>query len=99
MNIHELLNSDANVSITVSLNDVKEFADHILNGIRQMGEEREKPATDETYLTVEEVEQMLGVAKSTLWRWDKAGHLKRIKVGEGVVRYRKSDVLKLVEGK
>ncbi len=48
-------------------------------------------------LTVKEVCKKLEVDVSTLWRWDKTGYLKKIKVGNKV-RYRESDINKLMEG-
>ena len=51
----------------------------------------------ESYLSAQETADKLGVDVSTLWRWDKSGYLKKIKVGNKI-RYRESDVLKLMEG-
>ena len=51
----------------------------------------------EIYLTAKETSDKLGVDVSTLWRWDKSGYLKKIKVGNAI-RYRLSDVNKLMEG-
>lgn len=51
---------------------------------------------EKKYLTAEEIAQMLGVDKSTLWRWDKCGYLPKVKVGSKV-RYRESDVRNLME--
>lgn len=52
---------------------------------------------EEAYLTAKETAEKLGVDLSTLWRWDRSGYLKKIKVGN-TVRYRQSDVLNLMEG-
>lgn len=52
---------------------------------------------EEVYLTAKETADKLCVDLSTLWRWDKSGYLKKIKVGN-TVRYRQSDVLNLMEG-
>lgn len=52
---------------------------------------------EETYLTAKETADKLGVDLSTLWRWDKSGYLKKIKIGNAI-RYRQSDVLNLMEG-
>ena len=51
---------------------------------------------EETYLSANETADKLGVDLSTLWRWDKSGYLKKIKVGNKV-RYRESDIRKLME--
>ena len=57
--------------------------------------EKSKPV-EEKYLTAEETAGMLGVDKSTLWRWNKCGYLTNIKVGSKV-RYRLTDVESLMK--
>ena len=57
--------------------------------------EKSKPV-EEKYLTAEETAQMLGVDKSTLWRWNKCNYLTNVKIGSKV-RYRESDVRNLME--
>lgn len=93
MNIQSLINSGINVSITISLLDLKEWALELMNENKQ---EKENAVSD-NYLSVDEVIDKLRVNASTLWRWDKSGYLKKIKIG-GKVRYRESDVIKLMEG-
>lgn len=93
MNIQNLINSGANVAVTISLLDLREWALELMNESKQEKEE----AVSNNYLSVGEVIDKLRVNASTLWRWDKTGYLKKIKVG-GNVRYRESDVIKLMEG-
>ena len=50
----------------------------------------------EKFLTIKQVAQLLGVTEPTLWRWNKEGILKRVKVGNKV-RYKESDVNKVLE--
>lgn len=54
----------------------------------------EQPSA-ERLLTVSEVCAMLGVTRSTLWRWAKTGYLVPEKIGSRV-RYKESDVKKEV---
>ena len=49
----------------------------------------------EVYLTHKEVAEMLGVSKSTLWRWNKSGYLCHTKCGRKPF-YKKSDIDKLM---
>lgn len=97
MNIREILSSGTTTLLVVSPTDLKEFA---LSLISEREEEKKSniniPA-HETYLTQDEVSAKLQVDKSTLWRWDKSGYLTKVRVG-GKVRYRLSDVTKLMEG-
>lgn len=95
MNIRDLIASGANVSVTVNLLDLREF---MLSLICERDEEKRRSVpAPETYLTQDEVSARLQVDKSTLWRWDKSGYLNKCRVG-GKVRYRLSDVTKLMEG-
>lgn len=50
------------------------------------------------YLTLMQVSQLLQVHPNTLRNWDKSGQLKAIRIGARKIRrYKKSDVLKLLE--
>ena len=51
----------------------------------------------ETFLTIEEAASRLGVSRSTLWRWDKDGYLKKIKRGKKIT-YRLSEVERIING-
>lgn len=95
MRLNEILTSGANVSFTISALDLREWmleliAEHDLH-------QNQSSALPEKYLTAQETAEKLDVDISTLWRWDKTGYLKKIKVGNKI-RYRESDVLKLMEG-
>lgn len=93
MNLNELLRNGANVQLVINALDLKE-------AFLQWSEEMRQPNTDaraESYLSAQETADKLGVDVSTLWRWNKSGYLKKIKVGSKI-RYREGDVLKLMEG-
>ena len=93
MNIIELLNNGANVQLVINALDLKE-------AFLQWNEETRQPDAErkaESYLSAQETADKLGVDVSTLWRWDKSGYLKKIKVGNKI-RYRESDVHKVMEG-
>lgn len=51
---------------------------------------------EEKLLTIKQVAELLGVTEPTLWRWNKEGILKKVKVGNKV-RYRESDINKVLE--
>ena len=92
MSIKELLKSNSNVQVVVSIADLKEFALELIN--ENQKELETKP--DEEYLSVDETSSMLQVKRTTLWRWNKTGYLCPIKVG-GKPKYKKSDI-KLILG-
>lgn len=52
---------------------------------------------DESYLTRKEVMNLLKVTEPTLWRWEKDEKLLPVRFSARAVRYRFSDVLKMVD--
>ena len=83
----------ANVNVTLSLADLREFVTDLLeNGIAATP----APAPVEVersrdLMTRDEVCEYLGVTKPTLHRWNKLGYLTNVHVGRKV-RYRREDV-------
>ena len=53
---------------------------------------------DERFITREEAAHILHVNFTTLWRWDKQGHLHSRKIGGRRMMYKYSDVLALLNG-
>ena len=94
MKIQDLFSDgDNNICITVGINDLKEFGLSLIEEGRAMGRGEAIP---EAYLTPNEVAEMLGVSKSTLWRWNKSGYLCHTKCGCRPF-YRRSDIDKLIK--
>lgn len=92
--IKDLLRDErANVSVTLSLADLREFVTELVeNGTAAAP----APAPVEVersreLMTRDEVCEYLGVTKPTLHRWNKLGYLTCIKVGSKV-RYRREDI-------
>ncbi len=93
MSIKELLASNANVCVSINVADLNEFLLQVINDKM----EAQKQEEEEAYLTRDEASRMLGgAALSTLWRWEKTGYLTPVRMGSKV-RYRKSDVLKIIK--
>lgn len=93
MSINEILKTGANVQLVINAIDLKE-------AFLQWSEEMRIPDTEtreESYLTAQETAEKLGVDVSTLWRWNRDGYLKKVRVGRKVY-YRRGDVIKLMEG-
>ena len=87
MNISELSNLNANVSVCVTLADLKEFVSEMIAEAAA----KKPQQTEETMLSADEVCKVLGISSNSLWRWGKSGYLKGQKVGRKVF-YRKSDI-------
>lgn len=86
-----------NVTISVSLNDLKEFAQVLIQTTKKELEQQITEANTETYLSPEQVAKMLNVDRTTLWRWQKKGYLCHTEVG-GKRRYRMSDINAILKG-
>lgn len=52
---------------------------------------KQSPRSASTLLTREATAKRLGVDVSTLWRWDRSGYLKPVRIGRAV-HYRLSDI-------
>lgn len=94
MNIKNLLNSGNEMCAILSLADLKEFALTLIAEAKAAAKEEKE---DEEYLTPQQTAEMLGVTTNSLWRWNRDGYLKNVKVGRKPF-YKKSDVFKLMEG-
>ena len=93
MNINELLTSGANVAITITPTDLKEFALFLVDELSSKNQDSEP----ETYMTPDEVADKLSVSKNTLWRWERTGYLVPVKVGRKSL-YKRSEIDSLLCG-
>ena len=91
MSIQEIIQSGANVSITIGTNDLMQFANHLIRTTKKELESTILANREETYVTPDEASAQLRVDRSTLWRWSKTGYLIPIEVG-GKRLYKKSDI-------
>ncbi|MHB9142270.1 MAG: helix-turn-helix transcriptional regulator [Paludibacter sp.] len=87
MNYRDLLNSGANVSITLKLDDLREIFSEI-NGSLKSSSKEQQP---EEFLSRKEVLSILKIDSSTLWSWEKTGYIKSFPFG-GRKRYKSVDV-------
>ena len=97
MNIQEILKTGANFTVSIGINDLKEWHYEVINSIKKELEEIVLSDKAETYPTVKQVSDILNVDNSTLWRWNKRGYLKTIEFGGGR-RYKMSEVKALLNG-
>lgn len=95
--IYELANEYPELTINVKLSDLIECNRQLIKETRDQLEQQIAEANAESYPTVDEVVSMLGVSKTTLWRWAKQRYLNPVEIG-GKRRYKMSDVKKLLQG-
>ncbi|MGN1258570.1 MAG: helix-turn-helix domain-containing protein [Candidatus Limisoma sp.] len=94
-NLITLAEQFPNLQVTISLSDLITANRQLVEMTRAELEKQITDANTETYPSVDKVCEILGVVKSTLWRWEKKGVLVPIKVG-GKNRYKMSDVRQLL---
>lgn len=97
MSINQLLAENANVSLSVSIADLKEFAQCLIAEASALATQKAKAATSapNRYLTPKQVCERLCVRPCTLWRWEKKAYLTPQRIG-GKVLYQESDLQRLV---
>lgn len=94
----ELASSCPGLMVTVKCSDLIEAIRSVVEETKLHLEQVNSEQTTETYLTEDEVKQMLDVSHSTLWRWQKQGYLSPVKIGRKN-RYRKSEIEALINKK
>jgi excisionase family DNA binding protein len=97
MNINEILQTGANVTLAIGINELREWHREVIADTRRELEQVVMSDKAESYPTVKQVAEILNVHNTTLWRWDKKGYLKTIEFGGGR-RYKMSDVKALLNG-
>lgn len=95
MKIKDLVVMGNNISVNVSVADLKEFALAVANEVMAA---RQAEREEEKYLSPDEVADMVGVCTNTLWRWNTQKYLCPVKVGRKS-RYKLSDVKRVMEGR
>jgi hypothetical protein len=97
MRINEILKTGVKLTVAVGIDDLIEWHKEVIADTKRELEENVRKDKSETYPTSKEVEEILGVDHTTLWRWDKKNYLKKIDVGGGR-RYKMSDVMNILNG-
>lgn len=85
------------INLTITAGDLKEFAAQLISDTKAELEQKISDSKGDTYLTTERVIEMMGVSKTTLWRWKQKGYLVPVRIG-GNDRYKLSDINRIIEG-
>lgn len=94
MSLRDLLELGANVSVTVTLDDLRTIFHEAAKGTKSAVQEQ--PA--EEFLARKDVLAFLKIDSSTLWCWEKTGYIKSYPFG-GRKRYKREDVEAIRTGK
>lgn len=95
MKISEILKTGVNLTISIGIDDLREWHQEVIADTRQELEQAVREDKEESYPTPKQVAKMLNVNPTTLWRWNKRGYLKTIEFGGGR-RYKMSEVKALM---
>ena len=98
MAISEILSSGANVSITISANDLRTFLTEVVQEVINKEKAAEAAKNDVEMLNQAQVCSYLGVSKATVWRWEKIGYLRPSTRMGSRPMYLKSEIEKLKKG-
>ena len=98
MAISEILSSGANVSITVTADDLRVFLTEVAQEIMNKEKAAEAARNDVEMLNQAQVCSYLGVSKATVWRWEKIGYLRPSTRMGSRPMYLKSENEKLKKG-
>ena len=83
--------------IMISREDLKQWAKELILETKSNLEEAISKSKNDRLVSIDEATQILGVNRSTLWKWGKKNYLKPIEVG-GKRRYLLSDIRAIMRG-
>ena len=98
MAISEILSSGANVSITISADDLRTFFAEVAQEVMNKEKAAEAARNADETMTQKEVCKFLNVSKSTLWRWERDKYLLPTGRMGRSPQYLKSDVQRIKKG-
>lgn len=98
VNIASMMENGANITVAITLEDLRRFHREVIAETKKELEERIAEDKGERYLSIKQVCEMLDIDPSSLWRWRKRGYLAPVEVG-GRRRYRMSDIRKILNGR
>ena len=98
MAISEILSSGANVSITVTADDLRVFLAEVAQEVMNKEKAAQAAKNDVEMLNQAQVCSYVGVSKATVWRWEKIGYLRPATRMGSRPMYNKTDIEALKRG-
>ena len=98
MAIKDILTSGANVSITVTADDLRTFLAEVAQEVMNKEKAAQAAKNDVEMLNQAQVCSYLGVSKATVWRWEKIGYLRPSTRMGSRPMYNKTDVERIKKG-
>ena len=98
MKISDLIAEGANVYVTVSVADLREFFEEVAQQVINQEKAAQAARNDVEMLNQAQVCSYLGVSKATVWRWEKIGYLRpSTRIGSRPM-YLKTEVERIKKG-
>lgn len=85
------------IQYVIGKDDLREIINEIIDERIALFEKRNEEKQNEELVTSEKLMELLGVSKTTVWRWKQRGYLVPVRIG-GNDRYRMRDIKKIMEG-
>lgn len=85
------------IQYVIGKDDLREIIHEIMDERIALFEKRNEEKQNEELVTTEKLMELLGVSKTTVWRWKQRGYLVPVRIG-GNDRYRMRDIKKIMEG-
>ena len=85
------------IQYVIGKDDLREILNEIIDERLALFEKQNEEKRNEELVTYDRVMELLGVSKTTIWRWKQRGYLVPVRIG-GNDRYRMSDIKKIMEG-
>lgn len=98
MKISDLIAEGANVYVTVSVADLREFFEEVAKDTAEKERAAEAERSADATMTQAQVCKFLGVSKTTLWRWEREKYLLPTGRMGRSPQYLKSDVERVKKG-
>ena len=98
MAIKDILSSGANVSVTVTADDLRVFLAEVAQQVINQEKAAQAAKNDVEMLNQAQVCSYLGVSKATVWRWEKIGYLRPSTRMGSRPMYNKTDVERIKKG-
>lgn len=95
MNISSMMEGGANITVSITLQDLWQFHKDMIAITKRELETEIAEDKRERYLSIKQTCEMFGVDPSTLWRWRKRNYLMPVDIG-GKRRYRLSDIRRIL---
>lgn len=90
--------ADDKVILQVSAETLREVVNDMYQQIEEKARQEAAERSEQGALSRRQVMELLGVNSTTLWRWDRDGYLKPVRIGAKVL-YKRSDIDRLLSNK